>query len=47
MVGHQSATATGVVTQRHHAVPLTECRVAGNKTQYAHIVETSFATPSH
>jgi hypothetical protein len=38
-VGHLSGTATGLVTQRHHAVPLTECMVAGYKTRHAHIVE--------
>jgi hypothetical protein len=27
------------VTQRHHAVQLTECRVAGDKTMHAHAVE--------
>jgi hypothetical protein len=38
-VGHMSGTATGLVTQRHHAVPLTECRVIGDKTRHAHAVE--------
>jgi hypothetical protein len=38
-MGHLSGTATGLVTQQHRAVPLTECRVAGNKTRLAHAVE--------
>jgi hypothetical protein len=42
VVGHLSYTTTGIVTQRHHAIPaipLTECRVAGDKTRHAHVVE--------
>jgi hypothetical protein len=38
-VGHLSGTATVLVMQRHHVVPLTECRVAGIKTRHAHTVE--------
>jgi hypothetical protein len=38
-VGHLSATATSLVTQQHSTVPMTECRVAGNKTRRAHAVE--------
>jgi hypothetical protein len=38
-VGHLSGTATGLVMQRHHAVPLTKCRVVGDKTRHAHTVE--------
>jgi hypothetical protein len=38
-VGHLSATATGLVTQRHISVPMTECSVAGDKTRCAHVVE--------
>jgi hypothetical protein len=39
VVGHLSATATGLVTQRHSTVPMTECRVAGDKTRRAHAIE--------
>jgi hypothetical protein len=38
-VGYLLGTTTCLVSQRHHAVPLTECRVAGDKTRYAHAVE--------
>jgi hypothetical protein len=38
-MGHVSATATDLVMQRHITVPMTECRVAGNKTRRAHVVE--------
>jgi hypothetical protein len=38
-VGHLSATATDLVMQRHRTVPLTECRVAGDKIQHDHVVE--------
>jgi hypothetical protein len=38
-VGHLSATATGLVMQRHSIVPMTECRVVGDKTRHAHAVE--------
>jgi hypothetical protein len=36
---HLSATATGLVTQRHSTIPMTECSVAGDKTWRAHAVE--------
>jgi ribosomal protein S12 len=39
VVGHMPGTATGLVVQQHHAVPLTEYRVAGDKTRHAHAVE--------
>jgi hypothetical protein len=45
-VGHLLATAMGLVMRRHRTVPLTECRVAGDKTQHATPLKTSFATPS-
>jgi hypothetical protein len=38
-VGHLSATVTGLVTQRHSPVPMTECRVADDMTRRAHAVE--------
>jgi hypothetical protein len=38
-VSHLSGTATGLVMQRHHVVPLTEYRVAGDKTRHVHTVE--------
>jgi hypothetical protein len=38
-VGHLSATATGLVTQRHSTVPMIECRVACDKTCRAHVIE--------
>jgi hypothetical protein len=38
-VGHLSATATDLVTQRHSTAPMTECWVAGDKTRRAHAVE--------
>jgi hypothetical protein len=38
-VDHLSATATGLVTQRHNTVPMTECSVADDKTWRAHAVE--------
>jgi hypothetical protein len=38
-VGHLSATATGLVTQRHNTVTMIECRVTGDKTQRVHVVE--------
>jgi hypothetical protein len=38
-VGHLSATTTGLVTQRHSAVPMIECSVADDKTQRAHAVK--------
>jgi hypothetical protein len=38
-VAHMSDTAIGLVTQHNHVVPLTECRVAGDKTRHAHAVE--------
>jgi hypothetical protein len=38
-VGHLSGIATGLLMQRYHAVPLTECGVADNKTRHAHAVE--------
>jgi hypothetical protein len=38
-VGHLSATATGLVTQRHSTVPMTECRMTGDKIRRAHAVE--------
>jgi hypothetical protein len=39
VVGHLSAIATGLVMQRHNTVLMTECRVAGDKTQRAHVIE--------
>jgi hypothetical protein len=39
VVGHLSGTATDLVTQRHHVVPLIECMMAGDKTRHAHAVE--------
>jgi hypothetical protein len=45
-MGHLSATATGLVTQQHITVPMTECRVAGDKTQHAHAIEDIINTPS-
>jgi hypothetical protein len=39
VVGHLSATATGLVTQQHHTVLLTEYMVAADKTRYVHIVK--------
>jgi hypothetical protein len=39
VVGHLSSTAIGLVAQRHHVVPLTECRMADDKTRHAHTVE--------
>jgi hypothetical protein len=39
VVGHLSATTMCLVTQRHNTVPMAECRVAGDKTQRAHVVE--------
>jgi hypothetical protein len=38
-VGHMSDTAIVLVTQRNHVIPLTECRVADDKTRHAHAVE--------
>jgi hypothetical protein len=38
-MGHLSGTAIGLVMQRHHTVPLTECRVVGDKIRHAHAVE--------
>jgi hypothetical protein len=38
-MGHLSATATGLVMQRHSTVLMTECRVAGDKTRRAHTVK--------
>jgi hypothetical protein len=38
-MGHLSATATGLVTQWHSTEPMTECRLAGDKTRRAHTVE--------
>jgi hypothetical protein len=38
-VGHMSATAMGLVTQRHSTVSMTKYRVAGDKTRRAHAVE--------
>jgi hypothetical protein len=38
-VGHLSGTATGLVTQQHHVVPLIECKVVGDKTRHAYVVE--------
>jgi hypothetical protein len=38
-VGHLSATTTGLVTQRHSTVLITECSMAGDKTRRAHAVE--------
>jgi hypothetical protein len=35
-MGHLSATATGLVTQQHITVTMTECRVTGDKTRCAH-----------
>jgi hypothetical protein len=32
-MGHLSGTAIGLVTQQHRIVPLTECRVTGDKTR--------------
>jgi hypothetical protein len=34
-----SATATGLVTQWHCTVLMTECSVAGDMTRCAHVVE--------
>jgi hypothetical protein len=34
-VGHLSGIATGLVMQWQHAVPLLECRVAGDRTRRA------------
>jgi hypothetical protein len=39
VVGHLSATATGLVMQRHHAVPLTKYRVPSDKIRHTHAVE--------
>jgi hypothetical protein len=39
IMGHLSATATGLVTQWHSTIPMTECSVAGDKTWSAHAVE--------
>jgi hypothetical protein len=39
VVDHLSGTAIGLVMQRHHTVPLTECWVAGDKIRYVHTVE--------
>jgi hypothetical protein len=39
VVGHLSATATGLVTQRHNTITMTECKVAGDKIRRAHAVE--------
>jgi hypothetical protein len=38
-VGHLSAAAMGLVTQRRDTVSKTGCSVAGDKTQLAHAVE--------
>jgi hypothetical protein len=38
-VGHLSATTMSLVMQRHSTVLMTECSVAGDKTQRAHAVE--------
>jgi hypothetical protein len=38
-VGHQSATSTGLDTQRRSTVSKTECSVAGNKIRLTHAVE--------
>jgi hypothetical protein len=38
-VGHLSGTATGLVTQQHHAISLIECRVTDDKTRHDHAVE--------
>jgi hypothetical protein len=38
-VGHLSGTATSLVMHWHHVVPLTECRVADDKTRYARDIE--------
>jgi hypothetical protein len=38
-VGNLLATATGLVTQRHSTILMTEYRVAGDKTRRAHVVE--------
>jgi hypothetical protein len=38
-VGHLSATAMGLVTQRHNTILMIKCRVAGDKTRRAHAVE--------
>jgi hypothetical protein len=37
-VGHLSAAAMGLVTQRHNIVLKTECSMAGDKTWLAHAV---------
>jgi hypothetical protein len=39
VVGHLSATAMGLVMQRYSTVPMTECRVVGDKTRRTHVVE--------
>jgi hypothetical protein len=39
VVGHLSATAMGLVMQRHSTVLMTDCRVAGDKTRHAHTIE--------
>jgi hypothetical protein len=39
IVNHLSGIATGLVTQRRHTVPLTECTVADDNIRHAHIVE--------
>jgi hypothetical protein len=39
VVGLLSATAAGLVTQRHSTKPMTEYRVAGDKTRCAHVVK--------
>jgi hypothetical protein len=38
-VGHLSAIAMGLVTQRHDTVSKTECSVAGDKIRLAHAIE--------
>jgi hypothetical protein len=39
VVGHLSATAMDLVTQRHNTLPMAECKVTGDKTRRAHAVE--------
>jgi hypothetical protein len=39
VVGHLSATATGLVMQWYNTVTMIECRMTGDKTRRAHTVE--------
>jgi hypothetical protein len=46
VVGHLSATATGLVTQRHNTVPMNECRVQATRPGVSTPLNTSLATSS-